>query len=213
MTTERFDKNKDNQIQREEMTEGFTLVLRPDLSIDNPGHGLPTRYIDDMMKFIDKDEDQIISREDWMETMSGFITFDKPTLLAIRPGAKKDALKSHVAWKCHKGIPEIPSLLYTQGKLYLLRDGGWLTCLEAKNGNELFREKIGASGQYLASPVAAADKILLASRRGIVTVIKVDDKLNILARNNFGEKIYATPAIDQNKIYVRTTHHLYALGR
>ncbi len=213
ITIERYDKNNDNQIQRDEMTEGFTLVLRPDLSKENPGYGLPTRYIDDMMKFIDKDENQIISRQDWMETMSGFITFDQPTLLAIRPGAKKDALKTHVAWKCHKGIPEIPSLLYTQGKLYLLRDGGWLTCLEAKTGNELFREKIGASGQYLASPIAVADKILLASRRGTVTVIQIDEKLTILARNKFGEKIYATPAITENKIYLRTTNHLYALGR
>ena len=87
-----------------------------------------------------------------------------------------------------------------------------LTCLEAATGKELFRQRIGASGQYVASPIAAGDKIIAASVKGVVTVIQVDDKLKILARNDFGEKIFATPAVAENKIYLRTTGHLYALG-
>jgi outer membrane protein assembly factor BamB len=212
MTTEQFDQNHDNRIQRDEMTEGFTGVLRPELSKDNPGYGLPITDMDNLMKFFDKDADHIISQTDWMETMSGFATSVQPTLLAIRPGATKDARKSHVAWEVHRGIPEVPSLLYYRGRLYLLRDGGWLTCLEASTGKELFRKRIGAPGQYIASPIAAGDKVLVASLRGVVTVIGVGDELKVLARNNFGEKIFATPAVAENKIYLRTTRHLYALG-
>lgn len=63
------------------------------------------------------------------------------------------------------------------------------------------------------SPIAAGDKIIVASVKGVVTVIQADDKLNVLARNNFGDKIFATPTIAENKIYVRTTGHLYALGK
>ena len=87
-----------------------------------------------------------------------------------------------------------------------------LTCLEAATGKELFRERIGASGQYTASPIAVSDKIIAASVKGVVTVIQVDDELNVLAKNDFGEKIFATPAIAGNIIYLRTTGHLYALG-
>ncbi len=93
-----------------------------------------------------------------------------------------------------------------------MRDGGLLTCLEAATGKELFRERIGAAGQYLASPIVAGDKIIVASVPGVVTVIQADDKLKVLAKNNFGEKIFATPAIAENKIYLRTAGHLYALG-
>jgi outer membrane protein assembly factor BamB len=212
MTAEQFDLNHDNRIQRDEMTEGFVAILRPELSKDNPGYALPIRDMDNLLKFFDKDKDRIISQADWIQTMSGFATSVQPTILAIRPGATKDARKSHVAWEIHRGIPEVPSLLYCRGKLYLLRDGGWLTCLEASTGKELFRERIAAPGQYIASPIAAGDKILVASVRGVVTVIQVDDKLKILARNNFDEKIFATPAVAENKIYLRTTDHLYALG-
>lgn len=212
ITQEQFDINRDNQIQRNEMTEGLKIPLRPELSRDNPGYALPIRNMDNLLKFFDKDKNQVISEEEWIETMSGFATFVQPTLLAIRPGTTKDARESHVAWEIHRGIPETSSPLCCRGKLYLLRDGGLLTCLEASTGKELFRERIGASGQYIASLIAAGDKILVASARGIVTVIQADDKLKVLARNDFGEKILATPAVVENKIYLRTIGLLYALG-
>jgi outer membrane protein assembly factor BamB len=87
-----------------------------------------------------------------------------------------------------------------------------LTCLKAATGKELFRERIGASGQYTASPIAAGENIITASVKGVVTIIQIDDKLQVLARNNFKEKIFATPAVTENKIYLRTIDHLYALG-
>jgi len=88
-----------------------------------------------------------------------------------------------------------------------------LTCLGASTGRELFRERIGARGQYVASPIVAGDKIVAASVRGIVTIIRVGDKPNVLARNSFDEKIFATPAVADNRLYLRTTGHLYALGQ
>jgi len=212
MTVEEFDRNHDNQIQRDEMTKGFAFIQRPELPKDNPGYGLPVREMDTLLKIFDYDKNRIISEAEWMQTMSGFEAHSYPNLLAIRPGAKKDARQSHVAWEIQRGIPETPSLLYCREKLYLLRDGGVLTCLEAATGKELFRERIGASGQYTASPIAVSDKIIAASVKGVVTVIQVDDELNVLAKNDFGEKIFATPAIAGNIIYLRTTGHLYALG-
>jgi outer membrane protein assembly factor BamB len=73
-------------------------------------------------------------------TNSSVLLEATPCLIAIRPGATQDARKSHLIWEIQRGIPETPSLLYCRGKLYLLRDGGLLTCLEAAAGKELFRE-------------------------------------------------------------------------
>ncbi|MHC5058796.1 MAG: EF-hand domain-containing protein, partial [Planctomycetota bacterium] len=168
ITLERFDRNKDGRIQRDEMTRGFTIILRPELSTDNPGFGLPIRDMDGLMRFFDKDKDRVITEGEWLKTMSGFSKESEPALLAFRPGAKGDARKSHVEWEVHSGVPECPSLLHRSGKLYLLRDGGWLSCLEAATGRQIFRERIGASGNYIASPVAAGDKIIAASARGTV---------------------------------------------
>jgi outer membrane protein assembly factor BamB len=213
MTIDEFDKNHDNQIQRDEMTKGFAFIQRPELPKDNPGYGLPVRSMDTLLRIFDHDKNRIISEAEWTQTMSGFAAHSRPILLAIHAGAKKDARQSHLAWEIRRGIPETPSILYYRGKLYLLRAGGVLTCLEAKTGKELFRERIGAAGQYTASPIVAGDKLIAASVPGVVTVIRVDDKLNVLANNKFGEKIFATPAIAENNIYLRTAAHLYALGK
>jgi len=211
-TIEEFDRNHDNQIQREEMTEGFAFIQRPELPRDNPGYGLPVRDMDTLLRIFDHDKNGIIREEEWMQTMSGFAALSQPTLMAIRPGATRDARQSHVAWETRRGIPETSSLLYCRGRLYLLRDGGQLTCLEASTGTELFRERIGAPGQYIASPIAAGDKVIVASVPGIVSIIEVADELKVLARNSFQEQIFATPAVVENRIYLRTAGHLYALG-
>jgi len=211
-TVAAFDRNHDNQIQRDEMTEGFAFIQRPELPRDNPGYGLPIRDMDSLLRIFDHDKNGIISEGEWMETMAGFAALSHPTLVALRPGATKEARPSHVAWEIQQGIPETPSLLSCRDRLYLLRDGGLLTCLEAATGQELFRERIGASGQYTASPIVAGDKLIVASVPGVVTVIQVGDKLNVLARNDFREPIFATPAVAENKLYLRTTGHLYALG-
>ena len=213
ITVEEFDRNHDNQIDRDEMTKGFAFIQRPELPKDNPGYGLPVRSMDTLLRIFDHDKNRIISEAEWMQTMSGFAALSRPNLVAIRPGATKDARESHVAWEIRRGIPETPSMLYCQGKLYLLRAGGVLTCLDASTGKELFRERIGAVGQYTASPIVAGDKIVAASVPGVVTVIQVGDKLKVLARNKFGEKIFSTPAVAENKIYLRTAGHLYALGQ
>jgi outer membrane protein assembly factor BamB len=211
-TVEEFDRNHDNQIQRDEMTEGFGFIQRPELPKDNPGYAMPVGNMDSLQRMFDHDKNGVISEGEWMQTMAGFAAASHPTLVAIRAGATQDARASQVAWEISRGIPETPSLLCCQGRLFLLRDGGVLTCLEAATGREVFRERIGASGQYIASPVVAGDKILAASVPGVVTVIQVADELKVLARNDFSEKIYATPAIVDNKIYLRTVSHLYALG-
>jgi hypothetical protein len=53
---------------------------------------------------------------------------------------------------------------------------------------------------------------LFASVEGVLTVIQPADKLNVIARNDFQEPLYATPAVIGAAIYVRTPAHLYAFA-
>jgi outer membrane protein assembly factor BamB len=213
MTVQEFDRDGDGQIQRHEMTEGFAFIQRPELPKDNPGYGLPVRGMEALLKIFDHDTNGVIAEPEWMRAMAGFAAISHPVLVAFRAGARGDARPSHVAWELRRGVPETSSLLYDEGRLYLLRDGGLLTCLKAADGTELFRERLGAAGQYVASPVVAGHKLVVASVAGIVTVVETGDELRVLARNEFGEPIYATPALAPRGLYVRTGAHLYALGK
>jgi outer membrane protein assembly factor BamB len=128
-------------------------------------------------------------------------------LLAIRPEGDTAA----VVWRENGSIPEVPSPLLYQGHLFLVRNGGIVTCLDAATGKVTYRARAGAPGAYYASPVAADGRVYLASSEGVVTVISsARDRLEVLARNDLGEDIVATPAIARAAIYVRTSRNLFA---
>jgi outer membrane protein assembly factor BamB len=76
----------------------------------------------------------------------------------------------------------------------------------------LDRQRLGTLGQYVASPVAADGRIYAASETGTIVVFRAGDTLEVLARNDLGESITATPAIADHKLYVRTAKHLWAFG-
>jgi outer membrane protein assembly factor BamB len=131
---------------------------------------------------------------------------------AIRPGGKGDVSLTHIAWSERKGVPGVPSPLYYKGRLYSFLNGGIVFCRDAKTGQLVYSGRVGALGDYYSSPVAADDKIYVASMEGVVTVLAGGGELKILARNELDEPVLATPAIVDGKIYVRTQDHLYAFG-
>lgn len=204
-----MDRNGDGKLQFSEIPDDYKLVLRPDLPKDHPGYAFPAPF-KAMYKNADTDKDDALSEEEMKVSMGRFETFTKPILMAIRPGGKDDA-RQNVAWEMRRGIPEIPSPLYLNGALYMVRDGGVLTCLEAKDGTVRYQERLGVGGQYAASPVTAAGRIYIASQSGTVIVFKPGTTApEILARNDLRDTIMATPAIAGKALVVRTAGHLYA---
>src|SRR5215467_1437451 len=134
-------------------------------------------------------------------------------VMAIRPGGKGEVNQTHVAWTQTKGVPGVPSPLYYNGRLYTVQNGGIVFSRVAKTGELVYSGRTGALGYYYSSPVAADNKIYVASEEGMVVVLDGGEELKVLARNKLDGQILATPAIVEGKIYVRTEDHLYAFGR
>jgi outer membrane protein assembly factor BamB len=132
-------------------------------------------------------------------------------LLALRPG-KDGSENAELAWKYSYGVPECPSLIYYNGLVTMVADGGLVTCLDASTGEVRYNGKLEAGGPYYASPVYGDGKIYSCSARGVVTVFEAGDELNIFAHNDLKERIMATPALADGVIYIRTVKGLYAFG-
>ena len=110
-------------------------------------------------------------------------------------------------------MPYVPSPLHYRDRVYLVKDGGIVSCFEAERGTLVFQGRLGPRGKYHASPVAGDGKVYAASRDGVVTVFEAGNQLHVLARNDFGESISATPALVDSRLYIRTDRALYAFGR
>ncbi len=215
----RFDANGDGQLEKAEMVRPFTFPLRPDLPSDHPGFGIPLpddeqdrqKRLDGVFVSVDKDRDGRWSKDEFLANLS----FDrgKPNLLAIKPGGQGDVSESHVAWAVHRGIPETPTPLYHDGRIYLICDGGILTALNANDGRTIYRQRLGTPGHYRASPVLAGDRIYFASEEGVVSVVQAGDTFRLLHQVDLHERIAATPALDERTIYLRTESALMAFRK
>ena len=131
--------------------------------------------------------------------------------MAIRPGGEGNIAESHVQWEVHKNIPELPSPILHQGRIYLIRDGGILTALDSNDGTLLYRKRLGATGHYRASPVIANGHLYLSSQEGVVSVVTAGDRFELAYQHEFDDPILATPAIDRSTLYIRTDSKLIAL--
>jgi hypothetical protein len=136
-------------------------------------------------------------------------------LLAIKPGGHGDVSATHVVWRFERGLPYVPSPLFYQGRVYLVKDGGMISSFDAKTGQPFYtQERLKAQGSYYASPVAADGRIFVTSLEGKMTVIKAGGNApEVLYSADFKERIAATPALVGNQIFIRTATTLFAFGQ
>lgn len=187
----KLDKNRDGKLQRDE--------------IDNPKI---VKGFDDL----DLDRDGAMGKRDWQMYQSKRAVVNG--VRAFRLGGKGDMTEKNTLWKYEKSLPNVPSPLLYEGVLYLCKEGGILTALDAKTGNVLKQGRItGAPGAYFSSPIAADGKIYTVSEEGKLAVIKPGADWEVVKIVDFNESVNATPAIADGRIYVRTHSALYCFGR
>ncbi len=142
-------------------------------------------------------------------------------IYSIRPNAegnitlapRADA-NQYVAWrKGRRGVFTTTPLAY-RDHLYLLRDYGAMICADEDKGRLVGALQLGGCGSWTASPVAADGRLYFISEEGEVFVTETvkDNAIEPLALNFMGEPCLATPAISDGMIFIRTIHHLYAIG-
>ena len=187
---EKHDANKNGALEPDEVPEG------------------PVK-----MRFsqIDRDKDGQISRDEY-ESMRRVFETARNVIVAIKPGGLGDITSTHVLWEQSKLLPYCPSPLYYNDHLFMVKNGGIMSCLDARTGKPAKQGRLAATGDYFSSPVAADGKVYLLSQSGKLTVISAVADWEELLTADFHEQAYATPAIVDGCLYLRTAGHLYCLG-
>jgi outer membrane protein assembly factor BamB len=119
-----------------------------------------------------------------------------------------------IAWRYNKGTSYVPSPILYGDYVYLMSDGGILTCLNAKTGEVVYeggRVPV-ATKFYGASPVAFDGKILLTSDDGDTFVIKAGPQHEVLGTNSIGEPCRTSIAIAEGKLFIRGEKHLFCIS-
>jgi outer membrane protein assembly factor BamB len=167
----------------------------------------------DFYRGFDVNRDGKIDKTDW-DLIATSLAKGENVLVAVKPGGRGNISQTHVAWKATRGLPYVASPLFYDGRIYLIKNGGMLSSFAANSGKPFYTlERIDAGGNYYSSPVAADGRIYIFSVPGKLTVVKAGgEKPEILHQADFGERIFATPALATDKLYLRTRSTLYAFG-
>jgi len=189
-----LDTNQDGKLAREEMPKEF--LERFDTSDKNSD------------KLIDETEIDTAFQHPNNQAAGG------NTIQAVRGGGTGDVTKTHVVWNIDNKSPSnLASPLVYHNRLYVVKSGGVSSCFSATDGKAIWeRTRLKNFGDYYASPIAADGKIFIAGRNGFVLVLDDKDELNILARNDMGEEILATPSVADGRLYIRTREHVFCIS-
>jgi outer membrane protein assembly factor BamB len=131
------------------------------------------------------------------------------SLVALKPDGRGDVTATHVVWRVTRGVPNKPSAILAGDLLFMVNDGGILSCIGAQTGKGIWQSRL--QGEYSASPISGAGRVYFFSEEGKTTVIEAGRTFKVLAENQLGDGFMASAAIDGNALILRSRPHLYRI--
>lgn len=134
---------------------------------------------------------------------------------AIQGGGTGDVTKTHVSWNLDSTLApsNIASPLAVNDRLFLVKAGGISAAFSIKDGSTIWTKKrIQNLGNHYASPITAGGYVYVPGENGNIVVLRLGAAPEIIRKNDIGDSVIATPAIANNRLYVRTLHKLYCFS-
>lgn len=205
----------------------------------DPGQQKDTQSFEDVLAANDKNGDRLISQDEapdqrlkaarpWLEAdLGGDGVMDERdwyfyaarrapinNLVAIRPGNMRgDISEEGVLWRYTKSLPNTPSPLLYRDLIYLVKDGGIFSSVDPEAGASHRVDRLrDAIGKYWASPVAGDGKIYTISEDCAISAIKPGAEWEVIETSGVDGTCFATPAIADGRIYVRSLQAIYGFG-
>lgn len=184
---EKWDKNKDGKLAKAEVEDAQVLDRFFRMDLDQSGDLIQTEW----------DRHAEVFRR------------AQNVVLALKPSGRGDLTEKALLWKYPRGVPYVATPLLENGILWLVKDGGIVTKLDAASGRMMQEERVPGIGSYYASPVTGDGKVYFASELGVASIVANQQEWRVISSHDFKEKIYATPVIDRDRLYIRTEKALY----
>lgn len=205
------DKDADGVVKKHEFPK--MMVFHRSEGTEAPQNGWPLRF-----KMVDTDKDGSLSQDEWAawrkKSAERRKTYVPHGLIAIKTESGGELDVDAIRYLARDGIPEVPSPLLYGDYVYLVKNGGILTSVNRHTGERTARMRTKGRGTHYASPIRCGDKMYSSSGDGMITVLQLGaDKPKVIAGNDLDDNVYATPAIVDGVLYVRTHTKLFAFGQ
>jgi len=135
-------------------------------------------------------------------------------LTGIRLGGSGDVTSTHRLWTKENVGTFVPTPSLMDGKVFIVRDGGEVLCADSQTGQTLWQDRFPKHrAKYYASPTVAGNRLYVPREDGVVLVADISDGFKLLAENEMGERLIASPVPIGNVLLIRGEEHLYCIGK
>jgi len=131
-------------------------------------------------------------------------------LYAIDATKRGDITKTGMTWHYGDIRRSISTGAIHEGLLYYADFSGFLHCLDVKTGKPYWKHDMLAA--VWGSPLVADGKVYLGDEDGDVVVLQAGKEKKVLAENNLGSSVYATPVPANGVLFIANRNQLYALA-
>ena len=140
-----------------------------------------------------------------------FVTGGYPEhhIIAIKPDGEGNVTKSKIIWRTNRGVAYVPSPISVGDFFFVVSDSGIAHCFDAATGKIHWNERMG---EHHASLVAANNLVYFLNDNGVMHVVPAAEEFAPVARNEIGERTFASPAISNGQIFIRGDKHLFCIG-
>jgi outer membrane protein assembly factor BamB len=132
--------------------------------------------------------------------------------IAVKAGGNGDVSESERLWRLERAKSAIGSGVIHEGHLYTISQDGIAACLDLKNGNTVWEERLkgpGSRNSSWSSMLLAEGKIYVPNQSGDVFVLRASPKYELLATNSVGEPTNASLAASNGELFLRTDKGLW----
>ncbi len=149
----------------------------------------------------------------------GFGFNNNRPLFAVKAGASgdislKNAATSNdgIAWYQAKAGPQTASPLVYRGRVYILDEhGGYLSCYDAKTGEQAYKERLPGARGFTSSPWGGGDKVFCLDDGGTTYIVQAGSTFKLLGRNTLDEMCWSSPAVTGHALFLRSVDHLFCI--
>jgi outer membrane protein assembly factor BamB len=141
-----------------------------------------------------------------------FLTAGYPQhhILAIRPDGAGNVTDSAIAWRTTKGAAYVPSPIAEGDWCLVVSDSGVAFCFAAATGAIAWQERLG---EHHASLVSANGLVYFLNDNGVMNIVRPGEKFDLVAKNELGERAFASPALSEGQIFIRGEKTLFCIGQ
>ncbi len=115
-------------------------------------------------------------------------------------------------WRAGQLRPGTASPVIVGDKIFVMNDGGVLTCGELATGKRLWQLRL--KGSFSSTPVAAGNRLLAVNEKGLTQLVDISKpEGEVVAELDLDQTILGTPSLADDGLYLRSDGRLWKLRR